>query len=49
MLNKTNKNILKELTKKLSDLRSDRSRNAHRIRLVKEKIADLYAMSNNRA
>lgn len=40
-LSKANKNLLKELTKKLGNLRSDRSRNAHQIRLVKEEIARL--------
>lgn len=48
-IHKSNKNLLKELIKKLSNLRSDRSRNAHQIRLVKQKIADLYTMSNSKA
>jgi hypothetical protein len=48
-LNKANKNLLKELTKKLGNLRSDRSRNAHQIRLTKKKIAELYSMSNSKA
>lgn len=48
-LNKVNKNLLKKLTKKLGNLRSDRSHNAHQIRFVKDKIGELNSMSNNKA